>query len=78
MLKLLFEQKFEHSTNHNRTAADFFDTLNQQTQETWFWNEVEVSWRDRFAAPISKILTKWGFCFNFNLLPADEMFNTER
>jgi hypothetical protein len=64
--------------NYSRTADDFIETLSNQTQDNWFWNEVEVEWRERFTAPISKVLTKWGFCFNFNLMPAEELFHTEK
>jgi amiloride-sensitive sodium channel len=77
LLELLYEQKFPTSINHKRTIDDFFATLSKQTQDTWFWNEVNAVWRARYAAPISKVLTKWGFCFNFNLLPADELLNSE-
>jgi acid-sensing ion channel, other len=77
MLELLHEQKFPISTNHSRTIDDFFATLSKQTQNNWFWNEVTTVWRARYSTPISKVLTKWGICFNFNLLPAKELFNFE-
>jgi hypothetical protein len=77
MLELLYEQNYSKSVPHERTPEDFLATLKNQTQETWFWTEVFVSWRGQYDAPISRILTKWGICFNFNLLPASELLNME-
>jgi hypothetical protein len=75
MIELLYEVKISNASNLKQSHGKFLDTLKKSTQRDWFWKSIAKVWKQNFSPLFSEVLTKWGICFNFNLMPADELLN---
>lgn len=62
-------------TDFNFTNTDFMDYLwNMSDPDMWF-NERQAIWNSRIDPPFSKLMTKQGPAFTFNIIEADELFD---
>lgn len=64
VLDLLYDQNY---LPFNFSTQSLLKTLEKFSQEDSFFNDNSVYWDSNRGAPFSRILTKWGLCFNFNL-----------
>jgi hypothetical protein len=62
--------------NHARLST--IELLNSSLQQEWFLATVRGHWKVSWSPTFQMILTKWGFCFSFNLMPLDELFDLEK
>lgn len=69
---------YERQTNLSYDANDFVSQLKNITQFEFFSSNVVGEYNKRFSMPFSPILTKYGFCFNFNLVPAESLLHLEK
>jgi hypothetical protein len=52
------------------------EQLEAVAQIYWFMTDgVVPMWLDKYTVPFSFILTRWGVCFNFNMVPWQELVN---
>lgn len=65
-----------------RKSSESFEVMEQlkeMTQLEWFWlygnNGVLSTWLHKYNVPYSLILTRWGICFNFNMITTEELLN---
>lgn len=56
----------------------FLENLMQLTQLKWFKNCVFGDLQERYKLLFSKVLTKHGFCFTFNMQQAESMLNLDK
>lgn len=73
-LDLLYDQNFLPS---NFSTKSLVKTLEKYSQDYSFINDNQILWNGAYGVPLSRILTKWGLCFNFNLLPFESLLNNE-
>jgi hypothetical protein len=52
--------------------------LGSTSQTEWLLGSVQGDWRSKWNTPMQIILTKWGFCFSFNLMPLVELLRVEK
>lgn len=57
------------------TSSINLDTLNVLSQPQWFQFRIKAEWKQKFPVTFITMLTKWGYCYNFNLLSPDKLFN---
>lgn len=38
----------------------------------------QLEFADEWGVDLAEILTPWGFCYNFNIIDAKDLFNIER
>jgi hypothetical protein len=50
-----------------------FDILNRTKQVEWLVKNVRGSFGNIWSVPFQLVLTKWGFCFSFNLMPLSDL-----
>ena len=74
MLDYVNDQK----TNSSYDTNAFVATLKKITQIEYFNSNVFGQWEERLSLPFSLILTEHGFCFNFNLMPADSLLHLDK
>lgn len=66
----------QRSSNYD--TENFMSDLKKRTQHYWFIDQVRGEWRNQFLLPFSVILTRHGFCFAFNMQPAQSLLNLEK
>jgi hypothetical protein len=74
MLTLFYEV---NNLNYDRNSSPM-DLLDSQAQLDWYFNFVLGHWVARYTLPLVMILTKWGYCLNFNMLLASEFLHLDR
>jgi hypothetical protein len=74
---LHFIEFIQSQLNQSNQTELVFDYINSTLQTVWV-KRIESSWRIYWEVPCQMILTKWGFCFSFNLLPLMELINMEK
>jgi Amiloride-sensitive sodium channel len=69
-----------HDTNmlHHFNFQSVLDLLDLETQDHWYNRLFRLTWRSRIPAPNVVVLTKWGYCITFNMMPAAKLFNLEK
>lgn len=59
-----------------------FDSLiglmNKTSQTELFLMAVSSYWNFVWSTPFQMVLTKWGFCFSFNLMPLSQLLFLDR
>lgn len=64
------------ATEHGNGSQQVFDHLKNITQTDWFMNHgLVATWLNNYSVPFSLILTRWGICYNFNMLASSELLN---
>ena len=67
------------ATDHGNGSEQVFDHLKNITQTDWFTRYLNYGlvsvWNNKYSVPFSLILTRWGLCYNFNLLGSSELLN---
>lgn len=66
-------QKFYEDFNFS--AVSFLPELLRRTQINWFTGCLVAEWMSQYRVPVSLVLTKHGYCFNFNMQPAANLFH---
>lgn len=57
-------------------SNDTLDEMRKITQIQWFMHFGVIStWLNKYSVPYSLILTRWGLCFNFNMVASSELLN---
>lgn len=78
LIELLYDQDIFRTWNisyeTNLTLRQLLD-VHDSSQLKWFYENAQTSWLSRYSVPFSEVITKWGLCMNFNMLPADELMN---
>jgi Amiloride-sensitive sodium channel len=64
--------------SNNISLQPDLSLLKGRTQTKWFQKNVEGVWQLRFEVPFSLVLTKYGYCFTFNMNSASSMFNLDK
>jgi hypothetical protein len=72
---LRFSELLQYQNESNLSIIDY---LNSTEQTAWVLSVVTGYWKAFWNTPLQMILTKWGFCFSFNLMPLPELFNLEK
>jgi hypothetical protein len=54
-----------------------FEILNSTKQVEWLVKNVRGSFGHIWSVPFQLVLTKWGFCFSFNLMPLSDLTRRE-
>lgn len=62
----------------NYSGDDIIDRLNRTQQQDWLFWIVDGEWPTGWSLPFQMILTQWGFCFSFNLMPLHELLDLGR
>lgn len=62
----------------NYSNGSTFDYLNATAQLEWFTDAFWGSWRFNYLLPFQMILTRWGFCFAFNMVPIENLLHLDR
>jgi hypothetical protein len=73
---LHFSESLQSELSNLHQSDQFFEFLNV-TQQKIFMATMWGGWRFQWKVPVQTILTKWGFCFSFNLMPLDELLKME-
>lgn len=76
-------QAIDHIYNQNNlwkqnisiSNENLIATMNNNSQYLWFLYRVQSYWRNSIEAPYWYVLTKWGYCFTFNLLEDAKLLN---
>lgn len=64
--------------NFTDTESNIIKLLNSTAQvESLLW-VFWASWRVLYSTPFQMILTKWGFCFSFNMMPLPNLINMRK
>ena len=67
------------ATKDHFNNADIMKNLENFTQYEWFTkygsNGVIPTWLNKYHVPFSLILTQWGLCFNFNMIPSSNLLH---
>jgi Amiloride-sensitive sodium channel len=66
------------SVVNNDSRFSITDYLNSTTQTKWLFDSVFGDWKFTWSTPMQMILTKWGFCFSFNLMPLVDVLRFEK
>lgn len=74
-IDILYDQNFLKSKNISISADDVPWALFDMLQLDWFDYNVHSSWQGRYHVPYTDPLTKWGICFTFNMIPAENLIN---
>lgn len=78
LIHLLYDQSFIGSEEISASTSKLLTTLRNRTQSKWFYNEVKAGWQQKYSVPFQEILTKWGYCFNFNLMSPNDLFHINK
>jgi Amiloride-sensitive sodium channel len=74
---LHYTEFIQSQLNQSDRSELFLDHVDSNQQIMWVkW--IYATWRHYWEVPCQMILTKWGFCFSFNLLPLTELINMEK
>jgi hypothetical protein len=52
--------------------------MDLDAQDQWYDYSFTGTWRSRIKAPIRTIVTKWGFCYSFNMMLRSDLLHLER
>lgn len=74
LLDLLYDQNFLLS---KFSAQSIVKTLEKYSQDDAFYDDNAFYWNDALGVPLSRILTKWGLCFSFNMYTFESLLNNE-
>lgn len=85
MLNLTLSYKYEDLITFFATKVDpetglfedknVFSNLELVTQLWWFIHYgVIATWLNKYTVPFSFVLTRWGICFNFNMIASSELY----
>jgi hypothetical protein len=66
------------SVVRNDSRLSYIELLNSTSQIEWLLGSVLGDWKNKWNTPMQMILTKWGFCFSFNLMPLVELLRVEK
>jgi Amiloride-sensitive sodium channel len=69
---------FEFSDILYNQTLSVIDQLNQTRQFEFLSETAFATLKYRWNAPLQVILTKWGFCYSFNLMPLSELLNLNK
>jgi Amiloride-sensitive sodium channel len=69
---------FEFSDILLNQTLSVIDQLNKTRQFEFLFETALASLKYRWYPPFQVILTKWGFCFSFNLMPLSELLNLNK
>lgn len=65
--------------NSPGNSTEIFESLKNLTQASWFKrygdNGVIATWLNKFSVPFSLIVTRWGICFDFNMIQSSQLLN---
>lgn len=60
-------------------SQKFFDGLKNLTQVDWFMRYADygvlATWLNKYSVPFSLVITRWGLCFDFNMLESSQLLN---
>lgn len=80
LIELLYDEDILSPRNlsyiTNKTLLEQLEP-EKSSQFNWFYDHARISWLNRFKVPFTKIVTKWGLCMNFNMIPADKLLNID-
>jgi hypothetical protein len=69
----------ENFMNQSLEQFTIIERLKTMTQIEWFSkyadNGVIATWLNKYSVPFSLIMTKWGLCFNFNMISVEELLH---
>lgn len=74
LLDLLYDQNFSPS---NFSTEMLVKTLEKYSQDDSFDQDTLIFWNSERGVPFSRILTKWGLCFNFNMYSFNTLLKNE-
>lgn len=69
-------QYFDQSQSNQEKSI--FHLINSSNHAQRFQKSVNGVWKDKWSLPFQMMLTKWGFCFSFNLMPLSELINIDK
>jgi hypothetical protein len=68
-------EDFNLTANSDR----LFNDIKERTDIFWFFlHHDKMNWMLDYLVPKAMIITKLGFCINFNLLPSKKLFNLNK
>jgi hypothetical protein len=70
-----FLQSLLNQSDYRLPSVEYF---NKTTQTESMQSAVFGMWKNKWYTPFQTILTKWGFCFSFNLMPLEKLFRLEK
>jgi hypothetical protein len=73
-----FVDFLQTSGNKSDPKPSVLEFLNSTDQVEWFLSNLNGAWAGFWMAPFQLILTKWGFCFTFNLSPLAGFLQADR
>lgn len=68
----------DHRITSNYNTENFISDLKERTQFNWFKKATWGDWQSNYKVPISTTLTRHGYCFTFNMQPAESLLNLDK
>lgn len=62
----------------NFSAESLLPELRRRTQLDWFTNCVSLEWLGQYSTSVSLVLTRFGFCFSFNMRPIETLLRFDK
>jgi hypothetical protein len=71
---LIYNYKFMESYNLSAPTDTMIDDMKSLTQFDWFLDS-RYTWLNYFRVPFALVPSKYGLCFNFNMVDSLELLN---
>jgi hypothetical protein len=78
ILDVVYDLDILEFLNVSWPGESIVSELRRRVQIDWFEEILYASWKIDFKVPFSLILTKWGFCHNFNMMEASSLLNFDK
>lgn len=62
----------------NLSAESLVPELRRRLQFKWFTNCVFIEWLGQYSVTVNLVLTRYGFCFSFNMQPMEKLLRFEK
>lgn len=62
----------------NFSEESLLPELRRRTQLDWFTNCVYIEWMEQYSVAVSTILTRYGYCFSFNMRPVKDLLRFKK
>lgn len=69
-----FQQFYE---DFNFSAESLLPELRRRLQLKWFTNCVFIEWMGQYSITVRTVLTRHGYCFNFNMRPIETLLRSD-
>jgi hypothetical protein len=79
IIDVVHDQNFMESYNLSAPTDTMLNDMKSLTQFDWFKNfGLTVTWKYINCVPLALIPTKYGLCFNFNIVNSSKLLKEER